>query len=215
MKISKKTIIIMILVCVTTFCISLLFEFVNFDIEIKQNLHFDFYKNISLGIFASSLLVLIPSIVHFNIEKKNYYIEMFKYSNVILFCSLEIITYMEQYCQDKDITILFDNFNLKYNELISRFSTFTYFFWFSKKDKLIESIICETTKFIKIQEELLKYSKKFKNKSITENEYKKCFDIIREEMINTYREEFVKYQQQIEKNIKCLVDDRKLNTYVK
>lgn len=74
MKVSKKTIVIMMIICILVLCISIIFEFTNYDTEIAKGMHIEYYKNLCLGMFASGLLVLIPAIVQYNTEKSNYYI---------------------------------------------------------------------------------------------------------------------------------------------
>ena len=78
MKVSKKTIVIMMIICILVLCISIIFEFTNYDTEIAKGMHIEYYKNLCLGMFASGLLVLIPAIVQYNTEKSNYYIEMYR-----------------------------------------------------------------------------------------------------------------------------------------
>lgn len=111
------------------------------------------------------------------------------------------------------IMIMFDYFGITYNKIVSLYSTFTYFFRLSKKDRLIESTINETTRFIMIQEEILKYSNKLKAKEISEGEYKECFDVFTAELINSYQGKFISYRKSIEKNMKGLLDNRELKTY--
>lgn len=72
---------------------------------------------------------------------------------------------------------MFDYFGITYNKIVSLYSTFTYFFRLSKKDRLIESTINETTRFIMIQEEILKYSNKLK---ATDKEHIHIFERLNE-----------------------------------
>ena len=166
------------IICILVLCISIIFEFTNYDTEIAKGMHIEYYKNLCLGMFASGLLVLIPAIVQYNTEKSNYYIEMYRYLDGLLYNALDIISVMEEYNNNADISKMFDYFGITYNKIVSLYSTFTYFFRLSKKDRLIESTINETTRFIMIQEEILKYSNKLKAKEISEGEYKECFDCI-------------------------------------
>lgn len=213
MKVSKKTIVIMMIICILVLCISIIFEFTNYDTEIAKGMHIEYYKNLCLGMFASGLLVLIPTIVQYNTEKSNYYIEMYRYLDGLLYNALDIISVMEEYNNNADISKMFDYFGITYNKIVSLYSTFTYFFRLSKKDRLIESTINETTRFIMIQEEILKYSNKLKAKEISEGEYKDCFDVFTAELINSYQGKFISYRKSIEKNMKGLLDNRELKTY--
>lgn len=213
MKTGKKTIIIMIFMCVVTLCVSICLEFINICAEIELKYHIEYFENISLGVFASGLLVLIPTIVQFNIEKNNYYIEMFRYSDNILYVSLDIISAMEEYDQNAEISKNFDSFGLAYNQIVSRYSTFEFFFKLSKKDKLIESILNEITKFIMIQEELLKLSKKLKNFEIANDDYEDSFNIVREEMITVYKKNFKIYRNDLAKCMKAVLVNKTLKTY--
>ena len=161
--------------------------------------------------FASGLLVLIPAIVQYNTEKSNYYIEMHRYLDGLLYNALDIISVMED--NNADISKMFDYFGITYNKIVSLYSTFTYFFRLSKKDRLIESTINEATRFIMIQEEILKCSNKLKAKEISEDEYKECFNVFMAELINSYQGKFISYRKSIEKNMKGLLDNRELKTY--
>ncbi len=213
MKASKKTIIIMLVICVLALGSSICLEFAGFNEAIEVKYHIGYFENIALGIFASGLLVLIPTIVQYNIEKNTFYIEMFKYSDSILYWALEIISCMENYNQHGVVSKYFDDFGLTYNKLISRYSTFTYFYKLTKKDKLIESIINETTKFIMIQKEVLELSKKLKRNEITYKAYEESFEVVREEMKKTYKEEFMNYKIFLEKYMKDILENKILKTY--
>ena len=104
MKVSKKTIVIMMIICILVLCISIIFEFTNYDTEIAKGMHIEYYKNLCLGMFASGLLVLIPAIVQYNTEKSNYYIEMYRYLDGLLYNALDIISVMEEYNNNADIS---------------------------------------------------------------------------------------------------------------
>lgn len=211
MKVSKKTIVIMMIICILVLCISIIFEFTNYDAEIANGMHIEYHKNLCLSMFASGLLVLIPAIVQYNTEKSNYYIEMHRYLDGLLYNALDIISVMED--NNADISKMFDYFGITYNKIVSLYSTFTYFFRLSKKDRLIESTINEATRFIMIQEEILKCSNKLKAKEISEDEYKECFNVFMAELINSYQGKFISYRKSIEKNMKGLLDNRELKTY--
>ncbi|RKI99178.1 hypothetical protein D7X87_25750 [bacterium D16-54] len=213
MKVSKKTIIIMLVICVIVLGVSFILEYINYDAEIANQMHIDFYKNLCLGMFASGLLVLIPAIVQYNTEKSNFYIEMYRYLDSLLYNTLDIISVMEKYDRDARISKMFDEFGITYNKVVSLYSTFSCFFTLSKKDRLIESVINETTKFMMIQEELLNLSKKLKVKEISEGEYAECFEVVRTEIIKTYQDKFILYRRYIEKNMKSLLENRELKTY--
>ncbi|WIV11093.1 hypothetical protein [Proteiniborus sp. MB09-C3] len=215
MKISKNIIILMSILCICFFGLAVFFEFGYFE-TLSCNVlrgHMDFYTNISLSVFASGILVLIPSIVQYLTEKKRYYVEIYRIINYMLSEAIEIILRMEEYSQDGSIFSHFEKFRLIYNELITEYSTFTCFFKLSQKDKLVESVISETVRFILIQEELLKYSKQIKEGTLSKDEYKKCFDVVRNELINSFKKEFVKYQMMIEKDIMRLIKDKKIEKY--
>ena len=213
MKVSKKTIIIMLVICVSVLCISFILEYMSYDTEISKQMHIEFYKNLCLGMFASGLLVLIPAVVQYNTEKNNFYIAMYRYLDSLLYNSLDIISVMEQYDRNAQMSKMFDCFGLTYNKVVSLYSTFTCFFMLSKKDRLIESVINETTRFMMIQEELLKLSKKLKANEMSEGEYEKSFEVFRTEIIKSYQDKFILYRKYIEKNMKGLLDNRELKTY--
>lgn len=138
---------------------------------------------------------------------------MHRLANYALSEAVEIIRCMDEYSQDDSIFSHFENFRLCYKELIYQYSLFAYFFRLSQRDKLIDSVISQTMKFILIQEELLKYCKQLKEGIISENEYKKCFDIVRGQMSNSFKKDFVKYQGMIEMDIMALIKDKKIEKY--
>lgn len=212
MKVYKKTIIYMMIVC--TILISLA-SIIEYKIFINVSYHKDYFENIFLGAFASGLLVLIPSIISYCHEKKQYYLDIYTIANKLLFNILEIISYLENYSQDKElVSNTFDAVSIQYDEFISQYSKFTYFFRFCDRDKLIESILNEVTKYILIQEEMLKIGKMFKNNEINLETYTYCFDKIRREMIETYKNKFINYQSLIKKDIKNFLKDKVLKTYI-
>jgi len=212
MKIYKKTIISMILVCIIFLFLASILEF---NLFIKINFHKEYYENIFLGAFTSGLLVLIPSIVSYRNEKKQYYLNVFSISNKLLYDALEIIRYMENYSQDKELICnTFGAVSIQYDEFISQYSQFTYFFHFSDKDKLLESIINEITRYILIQEELLKDAKMLKNNEINLETYTDCFNTAKKEIIDTFKNKFISYQNLIKKDIKHFMKDKKLKTYI-
>lgn len=215
MKIYKKTILYTIVVCFVSLSLSIILEFKPCikSILIIIN-HVDFFKNLFLGIFASGLLVLIPAIVSYVSNKKQYYITFYQTSNSIFVSALTIITFMEEYCQDKiQLNNDFDNISLKFNELTSSYSNFDYFFKMNKKDKLIESILLELMRYLLFQDKLLSLSKELKIGKISEDEYKEFFDGIRKEMMETYREEFLKYRKMIDEDMRSIIKDRVLKKY--
>lgn len=212
MKVYKKTIIWMIAVCIIFLSLSLNLEF---NVLIHIDYHKDYLENIFLGIFASGLLVLIPSIVGYCCEKKQYYLDIYKIAGKLLYYSLEIIRYMDEYCQDKQlVSNTFDLFSMQYDEFISQYSRFTYFFYFGKRDKLIESILNETTKFNLIQEEIIKLLKQVKSKEVNMETYKYCFDEVKKGFLDT-KSTFIHYQDLISEDINKLIKDKKLKTYIK
>jgi hypothetical protein len=212
MKIYKKTIVWMILVCIIFLSLASILEF---NLFIKVSYHKDYYENILLGAFASGLLVLIPSIVSYSNEKKQYYLNAYSISNKLLYGALEIISYMENYSQDKElVSNTFSAVSIQYDEFISQYSQFTYFFHFSNRDKLIESIVNEITKYILIQEEWLKVVKMLKDNQINLDTYTDCFNQIRREIIDTFKHKFIRYQYLIKKDIEHFMKDKKLKTYI-
>ncbi|MGG7195879.1 hypothetical protein ACQPUI_04000 [Clostridium butyricum] len=213
MKIYKKTIICMIIMCAAFLSLSLMLEF---NILMNISYHKDYLENTFLGIFASGLLVLIPSIVSYYYEKKQYYLDIYNIAAKLLYSSLEIIKYFEEHCQDGQlVSNMFDVFSMRYDELISKYSQFTYFFYFSERDKLIESILNEITKYYLIHEEILKLSKQLKEKKINLETYTDCFEKVKEELVDTYKNTFINYQNFISSDIKHFIKDKVLNTYIK
>lgn len=215
MKISKNITILMSAVCIGFLGLAIFLEFGSFEnvTNVIFKRHLDFYKNLSLGILASGILVLIPSMVQYLTEKRRYYVDIYKLLNNILFEAIKIINCMVNYSQDGSVYMHFESFRSMYMELISEYSTFTYFFKLSKRDKFIESVIVETMRFIWMQEEVLKYSKQLKEGMIDEKQYKKCFETIKNEVVKSFSTEFETYRKMIDKETMGLVENRKLKKY--
>ena len=215
MKVSRNIIIIVLVFCVIFGVAAVILEFNSQIVEKISAIssHIDFYINVGLSLFASGLLVLVPTITQYITEKKRYYIEMQKILNGILYHAREIIECVDNYSQDDMIHMHFESFRILYKELIARYSTFTYLIIFSSKDKLIETIIIDVTKFILVNEEILKYSKQLKKNKISESDYTNCFKFARDEMINNYRNEFTKYQKLVDEFMTNTISEKKLKKY--
>lgn len=206
----------MLIICTISLIISISIEFnffINFSSILGNNL--DFFENIFLGIFASSLLVLIPSIVSYFHEKKQYYFNIYRISNKFLSNSLENINHMKTHCQNKDlVSKTLDNISMHYDELVLLYSQFTYFIFYSERDKMIESLINESSKYILMQEKILEFSIDFKNKKINEETYQEAFKLLRKEIIDTYEQKFIDYKGLIKIDIKKFIKDKKLKTHM-
>lgn len=202
----------MVIVC--TILISLA-SMIEYKIFINISSHKDYFENILLGAFASGLLVLIPSIISYYHEKKQYYLDIYTIANKLLYNILEVISHMENCPKDKElVSNMFDAVSIRYDEFVSQYSQFTYFFCFCDRDKLIESILNEVTKYILIQEKLLKLSRKLKDKEINLKTYTDLFNKIRIEIIHTYKNKLINYERLVEKDIKRFLKDRILKTYI-
>lgn len=215
MKVSKNIIIITLIFCIVSGGIIVLLEFNN---QVVDNMsfiksHLEFFLNVCLSLFASGVLVLVPSITQYSTEKKRYHNEMQKNLNGMLYHSREIIKCVDSYSQDNTIHMHFESFRILYKELINRYSTFTHFFIFSGKDKLIETVITDMMKFILVNEEILKYAKLLKKNEISEKDYNNCFEIARGEMLNYYKVNFDKYQNLVDELMTNDISKKKLKKY--
>ncbi|OWR27276.1 hypothetical protein CDO73_23840 [Saccharibacillus sp. O23] len=210
MKVNKHVVIVMFLFCIIFFSTALLLEFSN---VLPKESHKDFYLNFSIGLFASSLLVLVPSIVQYTNEKRKYYVAMYRILNYLLYDTLKIISIMNEYSKNEDISKYFESIKLQYNDLISEYSLFTKFFRLSSRDKLIESVISETYKFMKLQSHLASYRISLMNESISMLEYKEAFDSITEVLIKEYKPDFENYRKMIDEDMKNIIKDKEFKKY--
>lgn len=210
MKVNKYIVIVMFLFCIMFFSVALILEFSN---VLSKESHKDFYLNFSIGLLASSLLVLVPSLVQYTNEKRKYYVAMYRILNHLLYDILYIINTMKEYSKDEDLSKYFESMKLQYNDLISEYSLFTKFFRLSSRDKLIESVISETYKFMKLQFHLSSYRSGLMNESISMVEYKEAFDSITEVLIKEYRPDFEKYRKMIDEDLKNLIKDKEFKKY--
>ena len=87
MKTSKLLIMILPFVMIGSLLLSLIFEFV-----ISSGHHNDFFISLFLGIFSSTLLVFINSILIYIIEKKNGFLRVHE-CLIDLRCNLQFYTY--------------------------------------------------------------------------------------------------------------------------
>ena len=61
--------------------------------------------------------------------------------------------------------------------------------------------------------EVLELSKKLKRNEITYKAYEESFEVVREEMKKTYKEEFMNYKIFLEKYMKDILENKILKTY--
>ena len=193
--------------------ISIYLEFRVIDIEIARKMHFEYFKNLFLGVFVSGILVLITAMVQYNIEKNNYYISMYRYLDILLYSALNILS--EMIPSDSFISVpKLSDFSIVYNKTVYLYSTFVCIFNLSKKDRLIESVINEVSKFKMMQEKLLEQYNKFERNELSESDCKKVIETYEENFGKKYTDEFSFYRRQIEENMKSLLDKRELKTYI-
>lgn len=211
MKNTKLIIGLMIVVSVISLILSVLLEF---NIVLKSIEHKDYYINLLMGIFVSGILVILTSVTQFIFQKRDYYIRILRAENNLVFLSLNIMTCMEEHSQDSSIYQMFDEFDKNYQVMSIEFIDSCYFFKASSRDKLIESIAVETTRFIMIQNELLKYAKDFKDNKISQVKYNTAFECIREALLNDYKDEFIHYRELLEEEIKKIIKDRGMVKWV-
>jgi hypothetical protein len=93
MKTYKSTIVWMTLFVIISLAVAIIIEFK----EIGGYKHYTFYENIVLGVFASSLISLVISIISFKYEKRKFYIRFYQEANILLFKAQELIRYMKIY----------------------------------------------------------------------------------------------------------------------
>ncbi|MNW40974.1 hypothetical protein D3C74_181000 [compost metagenome] len=210
MKVNKNIVIVMCLFCIIFFSMTMILEFSNI---LSGKNHGDFYINLSMGLLASSLLVLVPSLVQYANEKKRYYVEMYRILNHLLYDTISIINMMEEYSKDKDVSEYFDSIKLLYNDLISEYSLFTKFFVLSWRDKLIESVISETYKFLKLQAHLSSYRIDLKNEKIGMADYIEAFESMTEILVKEYKPSFKKYKEMLEEDVKNIIKDKDFKKY--
>lgn len=211
MKTGKKTIIIMILMCLATICISAVLEFGNMGEEFRNTYHIAYFQNLFLGIFASSFLVLVPAIVQYHIDKSNYYTEILNDCNDVLYYALEIIAFTEEYSEGQERPKCFKHFGQVYSRLVLRYDTFTHFFKLSRKDKLIESIVNETSKFARTQHEMLRAYQDMAAYSGKGQE--QDFEEVRRNIVELYKQKFLTYQELVEQYMRNLLKEKTLKTY--
>lgn len=210
MKVNRNIVIVMCILCILFLGAAMILEFTSL---LSENGHHDFFVNLGMGLFTSGFLVLAPSLVQYINEKRRYYVTMYRTLNQILYDAISIIAIMNDYAKDGQVAQHFDSIKLHYNHVISEYSLFAKFFHMSRRDKLIDSVISETFKFLKLQEELALYRIDMKNDKITANEYKTAFDTMAKILADEYKPSFTAYQEMMDQDIKSLVKNKTFKKY--
>lgn len=154
MKLHKITLICMIPVSLLFLVLAVLLENGSYCKQfILVNEHRDFFVNIFIGLFCSTILVIIPSIVWYWHEKKQYYFDIYIIANKLMSNALALIEYIKNISVDQSqLCNKIDTFNIHYNEFISCYLKFSCFLYKNKQDRLIESILNEMFKLDKTLE---------------------------------------------------------------
>lgn len=108
--------------------------------------------------------------------------------------------------------VIFDKINVCFNNVKINMWEYTFFICRNKKDKIIDISMQIIVKFLLLQNEILKLSRRIQNGKVNIATYENCFDIITDEMVNDYDVQLSQCESLISEIMKSLIKDRKLNS---
>lgn len=202
MKVYKKIIIWMIIISLISLVSGGIIEYK----KIGGDNHYQFFENISLGIFASAILSLITAIISYIRERKKFLIIFYQNVKNALYTSLEIIDSMK-------------NKSKKFNSLINKLVEYNDYFVvaieeecnFLKKDmhiKLLESAISEIGKIQKTLGVILQYREQLEEGKIDGDKYLQILDKFTKEIDEEYTDDLNKNLKVIEEKLKEILPNR-------
>lgn len=181
--------------CLLSLVISLYLEY-NHN---KNYVHWDFYKNIFMGVFTSSLLVLFPALIGYFIEKKKYHFIALQTSREVIDAALELFKFMDSRNQDNDVKkYIFEVYSARLNDLRQYYTNSAYFFRKNHTDKLIESILEQTLRSNLFISELIKKTADIKTNKMSIEEYTEFFNGFNTEIQREYLPQLEKYKDMIQ-----------------
>lgn len=202
MKLYRNMIVCMIIISLISLVIGFIIEYE----RIGGNSHYQFYENVIMGIFASSILTLITSVIGYVREKKQFFIIFYQNVSNALSTTIDVIDSMKKHSQ-------------KFYSLIDKLKDYNDYFgiaieenccFFKKSEhiKLLESSITEIVKIIKTLSVLFPYIKQLKEGKISIEEYSAIFDTMTTKIDKAYTDDLTKYLKAIEEKSKKFIPNR-------
>ena len=205
--IHKITFYIITPICIFFLCLSALFEFLLPNIQ-----HSSFYVNLSLGIFASSLLVVITALASYFVEKKRYYKTIFHdLSDAII---LEIFLIEETHKKNKELhsSKVIQEIQSTMINVRANIMDFSFLCKRNHKDEVIDKSIDCTMRISMMFNFLLEQSNKLESEEITMEDYTYAYNEISSEFVHVYLPKLRELQDMIGHEMKKLVKDRVLQS---
>ena len=112
MRNHKITILAVFPISLIILIVAVLFEFHLIDMP-----HSNFYQNITLGIFASAILIVMTSVVSYNCKKTTYYTEQFSDISEMIVYAKTLLEAMKQKDPNLKSHLFFDAIELRFNNV--------------------------------------------------------------------------------------------------
>lgn len=207
MRIHKITICIIMPICILCLCLSALFEFLLPNIQ-----HSSFYVNLSLGIFASSLLVVITALASYFVEKKRYYKTVFRDLSDAIILEIFLIEETHKKSTRFHSSEVMREIQSTMVNVRANIMDFSYLYKRNHKDEVIDKSIDCTMRISKMSDFLLEQSNQLESEKITMEDYTYAYNEISSEFVHTYLPKLKELQDMIGNEMQKLVKDRVLQS---
>lgn len=206
MRNHKATILTAFPISLIILIIAVLFEFQLIDIP-----HSSFYQNITLGIFASAILIVMTSVVSYKCEKTTYCKEQFSDISEMIVYAKTLLKAMKQKDPDLKSHLFFEQIELRFNNVKIRMWNFACF-RYNHKDIVIESSMALIIKILQLQNLLSEQSIQYKKGKINTDTHTWCYDTITNQLVKDYYSPLIECEKKVQSIIKSLIKDRKLHS---
>ncbi|WP_188892801.1 hypothetical protein [Paenibacillus radicis (ex Gao et al. 2016)] len=167
--------------------------------------------NIMLGLFSSSFLVLIVSLLAYFHEKKKYYLLVLDDIRGVLFSCLAIINVLKNRDSSISTAVLYGQITSKLGSVKALMLEYEYFIRRNEKDKIIDSSLVEVIRFQGLYDIILEKTIVYQRNEVSLKEYEIWFNNISKELIG-FESIINSCQELLLNNSKSLIKDRKLES---
>ncbi|KOP67946.1 hypothetical protein AMS62_23825 [Bacillus sp. FJAT-18019] len=205
----KYTVITSLLFCIICLLVSIVLEF---EILSKATNKTSFYINISLGLFSSSFLVMVVSLIAFFHEKRKYHLLVFREILALIAQCKLIVNALKNRDGTFKSSEVFERISNKIDTVSIYMWEYTPFISRNEKDQIIDTALEQIMKFMMLQNVLLQKSQELSRKEISLQEYNVWFSKIAEENAESYDKTLSQCEIMVQEKIKFLVKDRVLKS---
>lgn len=165
-----------------------------------------------MGLFSSSFLVMVVSLIAFFHEKRKYYLLVFReLLALIAQCKLIVIALKNRDGSFKSSEV-FERISNKIDAVSIYMWEYTPFMCRNVKDQIIDTALEQIMKFMMLQNVLLQKSLELSSKEISLQEYNVWFSKMAEENEESYDKALSQCESSVQERIKSLVKDRVLKS---